>query len=681
MRCWLPLAPAQTLTVCATRPLSLSSVVRRSTDFAPRRYGDFAPRSKLASLTTGSPGMLPARSKLAGAPLDGMSPLWRPLRAHEGPLPSKSTPFSQGVRGLGLRNLGNTCYMNAVLQALAACTPFRRDLFSSVWPEVFREEAAVASGDAAGSPLRYHVPRERAHVHNALIQVFRQLMRRDRPGDGIDAGAGRVAADPGAVRRAIAHKRDAFSSFRQQDAHEFLIELLDVLSEEDLPRSRRACAVVLRHTQHSQAALTPAAEACIAASDWVMDEGADVFPSADHVAMVMAGMPAEDAARAVCVSPARSSHESGAAASPAPAPTAVREGGSACAGDVVDVTTPASPGRQSRKRPRAGSGGEDEVSPVAAGNGAAPHSPDAASGSAATAGERDPGPVQTPARDSPDKGANEGYIAVDDDAPVDEAKLARLQRACDAAMAVMPASRCFRGMVQTLVQCAGCGHKRSSATAYHALSLYRPASYVEKGSAGAHVGVKALCDSFFSDGSMEAQCPACGHGAATHRLRLQCLPRILVLHVKRFNVDLGSDGEARLSKDCTEVEAPPELDVAPWCAEECWVGPSGPLGADVKSEESAPPAPAVKAEKGASGPCLKQWRTGEAVPSGHGTRYRLKVCPAIHTRLGSLRLTHSAAAEHRPPPRERGLLRALHGVCAAERARGPRQGGEAVGGV
>ena len=61
-------------------------------------------------------------------------------------------PFSCGVQPCGLANVGNTCYLNSLLQCILACAPLR-DRFLTVDPST-RDEFAAAPGENAMSALR-----------------------------------------------------------------------------------------------------------------------------------------------------------------------------------------------------------------------------------------------------------------------------------------------------------------------------------------------------------------------------------------------------------------------------------------------------------------------------------------------------------------------------------------------
>ncbi|CAM9357911.1 unnamed protein product, partial [Discosporangium mesarthrocarpum] len=134
----------------------------------------------------------------------------------------------------GFRNLGNTCYMNAVLQGLLSLPAFIDDLQRKCWvhsmlanplsgkcgmpnlddEETVQEEEKV-TGDALAPPRLYE-----ALLHISLVA---------RGGD-------HGVMNPARLKRAMDKHSDRFAGNLQQDAHEFLNDLINVLHEEAYPR-------------------------------------------------------------------------------------------------------------------------------------------------------------------------------------------------------------------------------------------------------------------------------------------------------------------------------------------------------------------------------------------------------------------------------------------------------------
>ncbi|XP_068102151.1 ubiquitin carboxyl-terminal hydrolase 37 isoform X2 [Hyperolius riggenbachi] len=102
----------------------------------------------------------------------------------------------------GFSNLGNTCYMNAILQSLFSLQPFASDL------------------------LKQGIPYRRIPV-NALIRRFAFLLSKK---DICSAEAKKDLLKK--VKSAISATAERFSGYMQNDAHEFLSQCLDQLKED-----------------------------------------------------------------------------------------------------------------------------------------------------------------------------------------------------------------------------------------------------------------------------------------------------------------------------------------------------------------------------------------------------------------------------------------------------------------
>ncbi|CAN0511889.1 unnamed protein product, partial [Ectocarpus sp. 12 AP-2014] len=116
-----------------------------------------------------------------------------------------------GVKGVvGLTNEGNFCYLNASLQALARCAPFRTHLVE-----------CVPGPNVAGRPCP---------LAFAMSKLYSEMWSDASGGGG--GGGRRRAETPAEVIPALVKGNRWFAGNGQHDAHEALRSILDLLHEE-----------------------------------------------------------------------------------------------------------------------------------------------------------------------------------------------------------------------------------------------------------------------------------------------------------------------------------------------------------------------------------------------------------------------------------------------------------------
>ncbi|KAF7663236.1 hypothetical protein LDENG_00216060 [Lucifuga dentata] len=143
----------------------------------------------------------------------------RKRKLQESPSPdSKMLKDGDGAAlyATGLRNLGNTCFMNAILQSLSNIEQFSC---------YFKELPAVAlrSGKTAGRRM-YHT-RSQGDTSVSLVEEFRKTLCSLWQGN-------QTAFSPDSLFYAIWKIMPSFRGYQQQDAHEFMRYLLDHLHRE-----------------------------------------------------------------------------------------------------------------------------------------------------------------------------------------------------------------------------------------------------------------------------------------------------------------------------------------------------------------------------------------------------------------------------------------------------------------
>lgn len=181
---------------------------------SPSRPPNFSrPSSYLRSPTKSVPEPLP--SKPVSSPyLEARQPPEGPRRLGAAPvyhrqpsLGSQASRLGQTTIGkTGLKNLGNSCFMNSVLQCLAACYPLARYFTSGQW----RNDVS------ANNPMGY-----KGAIAKEFAKVLRDLSSDDN-----------AVVAPIELRNELGKSRPEFANNEQQDAQELLNFALDAIHED-----------------------------------------------------------------------------------------------------------------------------------------------------------------------------------------------------------------------------------------------------------------------------------------------------------------------------------------------------------------------------------------------------------------------------------------------------------------
>ncbi|XP_053573269.1 ubiquitin carboxyl-terminal hydrolase 3 isoform X2 [Bombina bombina] len=125
----------------------------------------------------------------------------------------KENGSTTGMSATGLRNLGNTCFMNAILQSLSNIQQFC---------SYFKDLPGVELRNGKTAGLRTYHTRSQGEVSVSLVEEFRKTMCALWQGS-------QTAFSPESFFYGVWKNMPNFRGFQQQDAHEFVRYLLDHL--------------------------------------------------------------------------------------------------------------------------------------------------------------------------------------------------------------------------------------------------------------------------------------------------------------------------------------------------------------------------------------------------------------------------------------------------------------------
>eukprot|EP01039_Chlorochromonas_danica_P005039 gene5039-5532_t len=167
----------------------------------------------------------------------------------------------------GIRNLGNSCYMSSILQALFALPAFKKNIDAVFWSNrqvksVETLPAAISLEDFSPStppppPPPHHIPAPSEPLHQTCLNEFLRLLRQHGTVQGkrLDSLEEQMlqrralfnalqlpsinalrsledTLDLATFKKMMGKRASIFSGYLQQDAHEYLTTILSILDED-----------------------------------------------------------------------------------------------------------------------------------------------------------------------------------------------------------------------------------------------------------------------------------------------------------------------------------------------------------------------------------------------------------------------------------------------------------------
>ena len=491
-----------------------------------------------------------------------------------------------GGRAEGMINLGNTCYMSAVAQALCALPGFSSDLLTRFWSEAFAadEQHGLAPDQS----------------------VLRQLTNLAR----LKAAPNSSPLNLSALKAAVAQHFGEFRGSGQQDAQEFLVALLDRTHDECLMYARGAFDFLeddakLRVLEACDAAEARAAQAASAA---VKANGKAVAAAQLSPTLQPREGATSTPASSMTSLEARSNSNQGALRAGA--------GPGDSGGDRMDCSdgSAGSPReeRKSDKRSFDNSNDSDFDDGVTDRSAYSEHGSGLGSGESKRPRKGETG---SEADKSTDTDAVD--LTLDDDSldrsgtDIDIVDMDVVARGADDQQqpppqqpppplspllaTMLPTLRHFRSEVRVQLMCVNCGHKPTPRTELHSdfsleLDPFRggtlsSSSGSSSGSTSAplsHLTLRGQICQFFADEERELLCEQCSNPAAraVAQPRLAGLPGVLSLHLKRFKFDHARN---TFTKVKTPVQFPVRLQLPHNVLADDLRGPHSGCGTQLKS--------------------------------------------------------------------------------------------------
>jgi len=134
-----------------------------------------------------------------------------------------------------------------------------------------------------------------------------------------------------------------------------------------------------------------------------------------------------------------------------------------------------------------------------------------------------------------------------------------MSRTINIGRSIEPVSRCFSCIIEHHLECKNCRTSSRVQELFSNLSLHLPHAALASPDG---FQMEKLLEGFFQEDTVDKECEHCSGRAFTVRHKIRRLPRVLVLHVKRFSIDTKT---LRPEKRHDRVVAPLSLSLMSLC--------------------------------------------------------------------------------------------------------------------